>query len=112
MQDEIQTYFRTVAEKYDIIRHIRFHSTVETAQWCDMDQCWTVTIKNQQTQEKYIRRAKIVVSAVGSLSIPKQSDIPGAETFCGPLFHSAQWDHSFDWKNKDVVVIVSELILT
>jgi hypothetical protein len=23
----------------------------------------------------------------------------------GRLFHSAQWDHSFDWAAKDVVVI-------
>ena len=41
----------------------------------------------------------------GSLSVPKECETPGASNFQGPLFHSAKWDHSFDWKNKDVVAL-------
>lgn len=52
-----------------------------------------------------MKRCKILVSAVGALSTPKKCEIPGAEDFQGKLFHSAQWDHSFDWKNKNVVVV-------
>ena len=47
----------------------------------------------------------MLVSAVGALSVPKECETPGASNFQGPLFHSAKWDHSFDWKNKDVVVL-------
>jgi cation diffusion facilitator CzcD-associated flavoprotein CzcO len=39
------------------------------------------------------------------LSVPKKCDITGATSFTGKMFHTAEWDHSFDWKNKQVVVI-------
>ncbi|KAK5111151.1 hypothetical protein LTR62_005351 [Meristemomyces frigidus] len=105
MQSEIQAYFRNVAEQYDIPRRVRFGSTVEKAQWVDRGKYWEVTIRNHQTKETHVRRAKILVSAVGNLSIPRDCDIPGADEFEGPLFHSATWDGSFDWKDKDVVVL-------
>ena len=105
MQSEIQAYFRGVAEKYNIVRHVRFSSTVEKARWNDEAQLWDVTLKNQRTKETYTSRARAVVSAVGSLSIPQTCKIPGAISFQGHLFHSATWDHSFDWHGKDVVVL-------
>jgi cation diffusion facilitator CzcD-associated flavoprotein CzcO len=37
--------------------------------------------------------------------VPKECDVEGKETFKGKMFHSAKWDHSFDWSGKDVVVL-------
>ncbi|KAI7529839.1 hypothetical protein KC331_g14989, partial [Hortaea werneckii] len=105
MRSEIQQYFRDVAERFDVVRHCRFYQTVETAHWNEDEQLWEIRITDQKTKNTYVRRAKVVVSAVGSLSVPKPCEIPGAETFKGHLFHSAQWDHSLDWKNKDIVVL-------
>ncbi|KAK4983124.1 hypothetical protein LTR50_007409 [Elasticomyces elasticus] len=105
MRGEIQAYFRSVAEQYNIVPHIRFHSTVESALWDAQTDTWNVTVKDQKTKQTYARRCKILVSAVGALSVPKTCEIPGADTFKGSLFHSAQWDNSFDWKDKEVVVI-------
>ncbi|KAF2501125.1 cyclohexanone 1,2-monooxygenase [Lophium mytilinum] len=105
MRPEIQQYFRSVAEQYKILENVRFQSFVEKAIWDELSETWVVTIKDQKTKERITRRAKIVISAVGALSVPKECDTPGAESFEGPIFHSAKWDHSFDWQNKDVVVI-------
>ncbi|KAK0944990.1 hypothetical protein LTR29_003582 [Friedmanniomyces endolithicus] len=105
LRSEIQAYFRGVAEKYGIVPHVRFQSTVESAKWIEEGQYWEVTVKDWRTKETYVRRAKIVVSGVGSLSIPRKCEIPGADDFKGHLFHSAKWDSSFDWKDKDVVVL-------
>ncbi|USP82605.1 cyclohexanone 1,2-monooxygenase [Curvularia clavata] len=105
MRPEIQAYFRSVAEKYRVVDHVRFHSMVEKAVWNARDNVWEVTVVDLQTKERSIRRAKILVSGVGSLSVPKSCEIPGVEQYKGKLFHSAQWDHSFDWKDKDVVVL-------
>lgn len=88
-----------------MIPRIRLNSTVETARWNETQQLWEVVVKNGQTKETRLWRCRILVSAVGSLSIPRKCEIPGAESFHGPLFHSAQWDHSFDWAGKDVVVL-------
>ncbi|KAF2031252.1 hypothetical protein EK21DRAFT_63566 [Setomelanomma holmii] len=105
MRPEIQAYFRSVAEQYRVVEHIRFHSIVEKAEWDDAAKVWVVTVLNLQTKERVVRRAKVLVSGVGSLSVPKECDLPGVETFKGKLFHSAQWDHNFDWEDKDVVVL-------
>ena len=105
MRPEIQEYFRSVAEQYRVVENIRFQSIVEEAEWNDVDKVWRVTILDLKTKEQTVRRAKVLVSSVGSLSVPKTCDIAGADTFKGKMFHSAQWDHSFDWKGKDVIVL-------
>ncbi|KAL2825312.1 hypothetical protein BDW59DRAFT_146400 [Aspergillus cavernicola] len=104
-QAEIGAYCRSVAEKYDIPRHITFRSTVESAAFDESSGIWTVKILDQQTGHIYERRSRVLISAVGLLSEPNDCHIPGAENYKGKLFHSARWDHSFDWAGKDVVVV-------
>jgi len=105
MRPEIQAYFRSVAEQYLVVEHVRFHSIVEKAEWDDGAKVWVVTVLDLKTKQQRVRRAKVLISGVGSLSVPKTCDLPGADTYKGKMFHSAQWDHSFDWKDKDVVVL-------
>ena len=62
-------------------------------------------MKNLETSITYDRRCKVLVSAVGVLSEPNPCDIAGAASFQGAMFHTADWDHSFDYKGKEVVVI-------
>lgn len=105
LQPEILAYFENVAAQYDIGKHTKFHSIVKSAHWEGSSGTWLVCIQDLATQETYNRRCKILVSAVGVLSVPNECQIPGASTFKGPLFHTARWDHSFEWKDKELVVI-------
>lgn len=105
MQPEIHAYFKQVARKYDIDNHVKFQSFVESAVWEDGSGTWLVTIRDLKTTRVTQRRCKILISAVGALSIPRKCGIPGASKFQGRLFHTAEWDHTFDWKSKNVVVI-------
>ncbi|KAF2109695.1 cyclohexanone 1,2-monooxygenase [Lophiotrema nucula] len=105
MQPEIQRYFRSVAEQYRIVEHVRFQSMVEKAVWSEEERVWVVTVKDLGSKRRVVRRAKILVSAVGALSVPKKCETPGAERFDGPLFHSAEWDRDFKWEGKEVVVL-------
>lgn len=105
MREEIQQYFRSVSDRYGVTERVRFHSIVEKAVWDEQDKVWIVDVLDLKTKEKSIRRAKVLVSGVGSLSVPKECDVEGKETFKGSMFHSAKWDHSFDWSGKDVVVL-------
>ena len=105
MRSEIQAYFRGVAQKYDVLKHVRFSTTVERAEWNDEGQFWETTLRDQGTKETYIKRSRILVSGVGNLSVPRECELPGADKYEGSLFHSALWDHKFDWKDKDVVVL-------
>jgi cation diffusion facilitator CzcD-associated flavoprotein CzcO len=49
--------------------------------------------------------ADLVVSAVGQLSNPVVPAIPGADSFAGPAFHSAQWRHDVDLDGLRVAVV-------
>lgn len=107
LQPEILEYFENVAEEYDIGQHTRFQSIVTSANWEESSGTWLVSIKNLKTSETYSRRCKVLVSAVGILSQPNECDIPGKSSFQGRIFHTAEWDHSFDWKGKELVVVGS-----
>ena len=108
MQPEIQAYFRYVAEKYGVPSRVRYRSAVVGARWDAASATWVVQVQDLRTKAIKQRRCKILVSAVGALSTPQECDIPGASMFRGRLFHSAQWDKTFEWEGKEVVVIGME----
>ena len=70
---------------------------------------WVSDVLDKRTGVTRKIRSRVFVSAVGALSIPRECEIEGAGTFKGALFHSARWDHEFDWGDKEVVVIGTPL---
>jgi 4-hydroxyacetophenone monooxygenase len=46
-----------------------------------------------------------IISGVGLLDRPVLPDIPGLDSFEGKKFHTARWDHSYDYAGKRVGVI-------
>lgn len=105
LQPEILEYIEDVADTYGIKKHTKFKSIVTSAHWDESSGTWLVSVKDLVTEGTYDRRCKILVSAVGILSEPNGCNIPGASSFQGRMFHTAEWDHSFDWKDKELVVI-------
>ena len=57
---------------------------------------WRVAFADADGERRRCSTARFVISAVGSLNIPKLPDIPGMETFAGPSFHSARWPDDLD----------------
>ena len=50
--------------------------------------------------------AQWYIMATGCLSVPKEVDIPGAETFAGPTYVTGRWPHEgVDFTGKRVAVI-------
>jgi cation diffusion facilitator CzcD-associated flavoprotein CzcO len=94
------TYLKGVTDKYGLRRNIRFGQHVDRAQWDDDEYRWHVFTK---TGEEYV--AQFVISGAGALHIPSLPDIAGLGDFHGPVFHTAQWDHSVDLAGKRVAVI-------
>ncbi|RHW23463.1 NAD(P)/FAD-dependent oxidoreductase [Nocardioides immobilis] len=99
-QPVILDYIRHVADKYDVLRHIRFSTEVVGASYDADAGKWTVELSEGEPVV-----VDVLVSAVGQLSRPSYPDIAGAETFAGPAFHSAEWDHDVDLAGKRVAVI-------
>lgn len=99
-QAEIWSYMRKVADEQGIRPYINFGVEVTGAAWDEDRKVWTVRTASGEDYE-----ARVLVAGVGGLHIPNIPEITGAETFEGPKFHSAQWDHSVDLAGKKVVVI-------
>jgi cation diffusion facilitator CzcD-associated flavoprotein CzcO len=51
--------------------------------------------------------ADAVIFACGQLNRPSIPDLPGLDSFGGPSWHSARWDHGVDLKGKRVAVVGS-----
>jgi 4-hydroxyacetophenone monooxygenase len=103
-QPELQAYFQGVMERHGITGHVRFNTRVTRATWDEETATWSVDIEGADGGTDTLS-ARAVISAVGQLNTPFIPEFEGAETFSGPAFHSARWDHDVSLAGKHVVMI-------
>lgn len=102
-QQVILDYLRTFAEANDLLPHIRFGTEVADASWDELENKWVLRTVDRDVEST--ENFDVLVSAVGQLNRPYIPSIDGLDTFAGPAFHSAQWDHSVDFTGRRVAVI-------
>lgn len=99
-QPEILDYIRSEAERHGLRDLVRTNAEVKSAFWDSAASAWQVELTTGEPLQ-----ADVLVSAVGQLSRPVVPDLPGRDSFAGPAFHSAEWDHDADLRGKRVGVI-------
>lgn len=99
-QPEILAYLHKVADHFKLWPDIRFDVRVEECRWNADAKTWTVTSTDG---ESFV--GKYLVSGIGALHVPKKPDFPGKDEFVGTSFHTAQWNHDYDYKGKNVAII-------
>jgi len=95
---EIHRYLLDVAERYGVRRHIRFGAEVESARF--EGRRWCVTLRGGEQTE-----VDVLISSCGVSHYPREPDIPGLDSFAGPRFHSARWDHDVELRGKRIGVV-------
>lgn len=100
-QPEIHAYLREAAIDEGVLPHITFDAELLSSTWQPASERWAL----ETTAGSFT--ASFVITAAGHLSDPKLPNIPGLEDFDRPMFHSAQWDHSFEPKGKRIGIIGS-----
>jgi 4-hydroxyacetophenone monooxygenase len=103
-QDVLLDYFRRCADIFGLRDRIRFSTEVLSADWSDETSRWSLRVRDDSRREEVVV-VNAVLSAVGQLNRPSFPDIAGRDTFAGPSFHSARWDHALDLTGKRVAVI-------
>jgi 4-hydroxyacetophenone monooxygenase len=103
-QDVLLDYFRACADEFGVRENIRFETEVTSAAWDDASCTWRLALRGRDGREEAFE-AQALISAVGQLNRPKWPDIPGIDSFQGPYFHSAEWDHRVNLAGKRVAVI-------
>ncbi|ONM48562.1 flavin-containing monooxygenase [Nocardia donostiensis] len=96
----IHDYLHGVAQRSGVLDAIRFGVSVTDAEFDEPTGRWTV-----HTADGDSRVVDVLISAVGQLSRPVMPDIPGIDTFAGPSFHSAQWEHDVELTGTRVACI-------
>ncbi len=103
-QPELQSYFRKTMAENGIGAHVRWNTEVTRAEWDEEAARWRVTLASPDGAVQS-RAASVLISGVGVLNRPLIPDIAGLDRFDGPVFHSAQWDHSVDLRGKRVALV-------
>jgi cation diffusion facilitator CzcD-associated flavoprotein CzcO len=96
--DEIQAYFETVVDKYNVRELMRFNSEIVRMEW--KDDLWEI-----ETSNGTINHAHAAILATGVLHHPKIPDIPGLDLFDGIAMHTAQWDRAVPLDGKRIGIV-------
>ncbi|KAJ8122672.1 hypothetical protein ONZ43_g1187 [Nemania bipapillata] len=82
-----------------------FGVNVEACEWVEERSAWRLRLRHYSTDEILYHESQFLFSGSGQLVTPREIDIPGVDTFKGPIFHSARWRADVDLSGKKVVVI-------
>jgi len=85
-QPENLRYLNYVADKFDLRRHMRFDSRVESMTWHEDERRWHLELPHGESYT-----ARFVVTGVGVLSVPTLPRYPGIDDFAGDSFHTYWW---------------------
>jgi cation diffusion facilitator CzcD-associated flavoprotein CzcO len=99
-REEILAYLRALVAGYGLGPHLRFGRGVAAAEFDERAAAWNLTLDDGGTLQ-----ATSVVCSVGQLGRPSIPDIEGRDTFAGPSWHSARWNHDVDLAGRRVAVI-------
>lgn len=91
---EIRAYLERVARDERI--PLRLGTPMLSAEWSG--DAWRLTTPDGEL------RAETLVLACGRLTEPAVPDLPGLESFPGPMFHSSRWDHGTSLAGARVAV--------
>jgi cation diffusion facilitator CzcD-associated flavoprotein CzcO len=97
-------YWRKLARKYDLYRHISFNRLVISAEWNVKEQIYHIVTQDTMGVES-TTTARILISAIGILEVPRFPDISGISSFKGEIFHSARWNTDIELGGKRIAVI-------
>ncbi len=100
-QAEILQYLNHVADRFDLRRDIRFHTSVERAAFDEQAARWMIYT---DTGDRI--STEFCIMATGCLSARNTPDFVGLEDFEGEWYHTSNWPHAgVDFTDKRVGVI-------
>ena len=99
-QPELLAYMTQVIEENGLGPHFQFNTEILSATWDEETHEYEIS-----TSTGARSRCHVVVSAVGLLNVINYPDWPGLDTFSGPKFHTARWEHEHDLKDKTVALV-------
>ncbi|KAA1421875.1 SidA/IucD/PvdA family monooxygenase [Nocardioides humilatus] len=101
---EVHRYLARLVDKYGIRDSIRFGHEVLSAEFDDASSTWSVEVADEEGRRTTLT-TPVLATGVGMVNRPSIPTVTGAETFAGPIMHTAEWDTDVDYEGKTVAVI-------
>ena len=105
--DRIRDYVEHAARKHGILPHIRFRTTVVSADWDSATDTWTVDVTENGEARRYRSRFVFFGSGYYDYDAGHTPDFPGLDSFTGTVVHAQHWPDDLDYTGKRIVVIGS-----
>lgn len=99
-QEEILAYLKACAKRYGIAGRVRLNTPLREAVWDEDRGVWRAVVGEGEAID-----ARVLVSGMGALHVPRYPQITGMERFRGPAFHSAEWDPDAALAGRKLAVI-------
>ncbi len=99
-QQEIHDYLKRCVQHYALAPYLRLNTRFCEAVWDESKGVWNATAGDGMRI-----RARVLVSGMGALHVPRYPELKGLDRFKGPALHSSSWDHSVDLAGKNVAVV-------
>jgi cyclohexanone monooxygenase len=87
---EIREHAQNIGRHFGLYERALFQTEVESLAWDEGRARWKIGTKREDKIE-----ARFVVSAGGSLHVPKLPGLEGIEQFWGRSFHTSRWDFGY-----------------
>lgn len=101
---EVHQYLARLVDQYGIREHIVFGQEVENAAYDAEATTWRLdAVDGAGARTSY--SAPVLATGVGMVNRPSIPSIPGADTFAGPIMHTAEWDPEVEYAGRTVAVI-------
>jgi cation diffusion facilitator CzcD-associated flavoprotein CzcO len=103
----IREYLDRIVRERDILRHVRFDTRVQSADWNGETGLWRITVEDNDGWHEITARFLYLASGYYDYDDPHDAQLPGLENFGGQVIHPQFWPENLDYAGKRVVVIGS-----
>lgn len=103
----ILAYMRRSAARHGIDNKIRLQHKVLSANWLSKPALWSLDVRDARGETRTFRTRFVVLSTGYFDYNTPAADIPGLESFAGPVLHPQAWPEDLDYAGRHVVIIGS-----
>ncbi|OAA33197.1 flavin-binding monooxygenase [Moelleriella libera RCEF 2490] len=105
--DDILDYLDEATSLHGIDKNILLEHRVNHLSWSSPDQEWQIDVDSNGQQKSISGRFVVLGTGYYDYHKPLEAQIPGLDTFQGPVIHPQFWPEKLDYTDKKVVVVGS-----
>ncbi|KAJ5166373.1 uncharacterized protein N7482_005154 [Penicillium canariense] len=102
---DIRAYLQDAMTAHNIAPHVLLKHRVLSVEWDQ--QRWTANVQNEDFQYQFSSKFIIFGTGYYDYDKPLATTIPGIQNFKGDVIHPQFWPETFDYADKNIVVIGS-----